>query len=103
MSHFISKGGDRPEEMMGVKGMQNLYVLAGGVGGGMLLTMIAIIAFSVPPAVAFGVFGAILVGGFFYLVGRSRKYGENGVSKAVARRSSPGTVTVRSARCYYVR
>lgn len=102
MAHFVSKGGDRPEEMMGIKGIQNLYVLAGTVVGGMLVTMVAIIAFSVPPAIAFSFFGAGLVGGFFYLVQRSRKYGANGVSKAVARRSSPTTITVRSARCYYL-
>lgn len=102
MAYSVSKGADRPSEVLGIKGMNNLQLFAYIVAGAVMTTYMSIIVSPVTPMIAIGIGSAGIIAGFYWVVDRSRKYGENGVGKDEAGKDAPTTITVRSARCFNV-
>lgn len=96
----ISKGVDRPPEVMGIRGMKALVTMAGSAVGLLLLTMIVIATNVVGPIWAFMFFLVALIFVFYYLVQYSSKYGERGFARFQATRQLPKLITVRSSSVY---
>lgn len=96
----IAKGVDSPPEVMGIRGMKALTIMAASAVGLLLLTMIIIATGVVGPIWAFMVFLVALMGVFYYLVQYSHKYGERGFAKFQATRQLPKLITVRSSSVY---
>lgn len=95
----LNKGLDRPPEVMGIKGMNYLQYLAGGVVGG-LLVVTALIGIGLNAVVCFGLFLAGAVVLFQWLSRMSRQYGERGYARITAGKALPVSVMFRSSKCF---
>ncbi|PRY27815.1 uncharacterized protein DUF4133 [Spirosoma oryzae] len=95
--YLINKGVDRPPEVLGIRGMNFLMLLAGGTVGGMIFTALLIAALGLSPLYTFGAFLVSVMIGYQNLVRYSKKYGERGLIKFQARNRVPGVIMVRDA------
>ena len=94
----INKGLDRPPEVLGIRGMNYLMYLAGGVGGAMLVTALVVIVTGVAAMWGFIIFIGLVFTVFNYLVRESRKYGERGYARQQASNQMPPVILVRDTR-----
>ena len=97
--YSINKGVDRPPEVLGIKGMNYLMLMAGSTLGGLLVVVILIVG-GLPGIYAFPcfLFGVFIL--FNQIVAASRKYGERGFVKVQARLRMPSVITVRSSEAF---
>ena len=96
----INKGIDRPPEVLGIRGMDFIYYLAGAAVGLLLLTCLLMFLFGISAKIAFG--GYILVVLLLYsqFARVSQKYGERGLKKQQGRERQPNVVLVRDSDVY---
>lgn len=96
----INKGVDRPPEVLGIRGMNFLMILAFGTVGMLVFTALSIAIFSLSSVYGFGVFILAVFVLYNKLVQFSKKYGERGYAKFQARKKFPAVVTVRSSAAF---
>ncbi len=96
--YAINKGINRPIEFKGLKAQYIWYLGCGLLG---LLIMFAILY--IAGVNTFLCLLIIVIGGtalFMHVYKLSRKYGEHGMMKSLARRSIPGVVKIRSRKIF---
>lgn len=94
----INKGINRSIEFKGLKA-QYIWYLGGGVIALLILFAVMYIA-GVPPLLCIAIIftaGSILV---IKVYSMSRKYGEHGMMKAIARRNVPGIIKINSRKIF---
>lgn len=96
----INKGVDRPPEVLGIRGMNFLMIMAGATVGMLVLTALLIAVLGLNPMYSFGLFIVTVFVLYNNLIKYSKKYGERGFSKFQARKRFPSVVLVRSSSVY---
>ncbi|WP_276481021.1 DUF4133 domain-containing protein [Paraflavitalea pollutisoli] len=94
----INKGVNRSIEFKGLKAQYIWYL-----GGGLLLCLILYVAMyiiGVNSYVCLFVVGATAGMVFYYVFKLSKKYGEHGMMKNMARRSIPKVIRCKSRQCF---
>ena len=94
----VNKGINRPIEFKGLKA-QYIWWLGGGLVALLILFAILYIA-GVNTFVCLIVIVGLATWLFLRVYQLSRKYGEHGMMKVLAKRSIPGEVKTNSRRCY---
>lgn len=95
----VNKGVDRPPEVLGIRGMNYLLLLAGGTIGAMILATILMICGLSSWLAYGGMFGLVFLG-YNILVSYSKKHGERGLAKFQARNRYPLVIRVHSSSQY---
>ncbi|GAA4418720.1 hypothetical protein GCM10023187_52380 [Nibrella viscosa] len=93
----VNKGVDRPPEVLGIRGMNFLLLLAGAAVGLLLLGVIIMVATGISSGYIFGAYFFVLVFLYGQLVRLSKRFGERGLSKHLSRTRQPRVIYVRSA------
>lgn len=94
----LNRGINKPVEFKGLVG-SNIYFLVAGIGGTFLL-FVALYLMRVPLLVTILITFAAGGGMWAGVFALNRKYGEHGLMKASARRSSPKYITNRQSRLF---
>jgi hypothetical protein len=96
--YTINKGINRPIEFKGLKAQYIWYL-----GGGLLVLLILFAILYICGVNTFVCLGIILISGaglMMYVNGLSRRYGEHGMMKAVAKRRIPVSVKIYSRKLF---
>lgn len=99
MNFPISKGADRPIEMIGLKGMYYIGILITVVGVGLVIAIILNLITGYTSTI-FISYAVICLITHMVLSNKSRKHGEKGADRELARKFMPGVITVRSSKVY---
>ncbi len=96
----VNKGLDRPPEVLGIRGMDFIYYLAGAAVGLLLLTCLLMFLFGIPAKIAFGGYIVLLLLLYSQFARISQKYGERGLKKQQGRNRHPNVILVRDSAAY---
>ncbi|KAB7726671.1 DUF4133 domain-containing protein [Rudanella paleaurantiibacter] len=96
----VNKGIDRPPEVLGIRGMDFIYYLAGAAVGLLLVTCVLMFLFGIPAKIAFGGYILVLLVLYTLFARLSQQYGERGINKQRGRKQQPGVVLVRDSAVY---
>lgn len=96
----VNKGIDRPPEVLGIRGMDFIYYLAGAAVGLLLVTCLLMFLFGIPAKIAFGGYILVLLALYTLFAKLSQQYGERGISKQRGRNQQPRVVLVRDSAVY---
>lgn len=96
----VNKGIDRPPEVLGIRGMDFIYYLAGSAVGLLLLTCLLMFLFGIPAKIAFGGYIVLLLALYSVFARLSQQYGERGLNKQRGRERQPKVVLVRDSGVY---
>lgn len=96
----VNKGIDRPPEVLGIRGMDFIYYLAGAAVGLLLITCLLMFLFGIPSKIAFGGYIVVLLLLYTLFARLSQQYGERGINKHRGRDRQPNVVLVRDSAVY---
>ncbi|RYC66504.1 DUF4133 domain-containing protein [Spirosoma sordidisoli] len=96
----VNKGIDRPPEVLGIRGMDFIYYLAGAAVGLLLLTCLLMFLFGIPAKIAFGGYIVLLLALYSVFARLSQQHGERGLNKQRGRERHPKVVLVRDSGVY---
>jgi hypothetical protein len=96
----INKGVDRPPQVLGIRGMNFLLVLAGAAVGLLAVSTIIMLITRWSGIWCYGVYLAALIILYGQLVRISRVHGERGMARTQGRGRQPKRIMVRSSAVF---
>jgi hypothetical protein len=96
----INKGVDRPPQVLGIRGMNFLMVLAGAAVGLLVVSTIIMIITRWSGLYCYGVYLIALIILYGQLVRISRIHGERGMARNQGRNRQPTLIMVRSSSVF---
>ena len=96
----VNKGVDRPPQVLGIRGMNFLMVLAGSAVGLLMVSTIIMIVTGWSGLWCYGAYLIALIFLYGQLVRISRVHGERGMARTQGRARQPKLILVRSSMVY---
>lgn len=96
----VNKGVDRPPQVLGIRGMNFLMVLAGAAVGLLMVSTIIMIVTGWSGLWCYGAYLIALVFLYGQLVRISRVHGERGMARTQGRARQPKLILVRSSSVF---